>query len=100
MIVANEKVRHLRYESLRRQLKEEDWPMTYRHKVIGRYGDNFAQGIRDLQSQFPKLSQAALNVSAKGNYLSVTFEMKAEDVDEVIRLWLASEDIPDCLQVL
>lgn len=100
MVVASEKIRHLRYESLRKQLKEESWPLRYEHKLIGRCGSLFSDGVRELQNQFPKLETKRLNKSSKGTYLSVTLEILAEDVDEVIALWVASEEIPDVVQVL
>ena len=101
MKLANEKVRHLRYEPLRKQLQEISyWPHRYTHKVIGNNNDEFKGAVGDLLAKFSDLEKKYEMRSKKGSYLSVTFEMKAKDADEIISLWLASEEMEELIRIL
>lgn len=95
------KVRHLRYEPLRRRLQEIPyWPHRYRHKVIGKSTPQFEQSIEALQRKFPRLTREALGESKHGNYTAFTFELIAENVDEIIELWVESEQLDDYVKIL
>ena len=101
VIVANEKIRHLRYEPLRRRLNEIPyWPHRYLHKVIGKSGEPFEKSITQLEGKFPNMKRTQFGKSRNGTYISVTFELQADHVDEIISLWLASEEIEDCVKIL
>lgn len=100
-MVCNEKIRHLRYEKLRKQLTEiPSWPLRYRHKIIGLNGSDFRESIVDFERQFPDLKKKSSSLSRNGTYLSMTFELQAQDVDEIISLWVASEEIKDFVKIL
>lgn len=101
VVICNDKVRHLRYETLRKQLQQIPyWPHRYVHKVIGVNGEKFNASLKDFEKQFPKVKNAHTSLSRNGTYLSVTYEISAEDVDEIISLWVASESLEDCVKVL
>lgn len=97
----NEKVRHLRYEPLRKQLREIPyWPHRYRHKIIGINGPAFEESVHALEEKFPNMKREALSESKNGTYLSVTFEIIAETADEIIDLWVESESVKDFVKIL
>ncbi|TVQ78238.1 MAG: DUF493 family protein [Bradymonadales bacterium] len=101
VVEVSSKVRHLRYEPLRRQLSEvSDWPHRYRHKIIGLNKEDFKTSVEDFKRQFPSLKQKGSSLSRNGTYLSMTFEFEAENVDEIISLWVASEEISDFVRIL
>lgn len=101
MIMATDKVRHLRYEKLRQRLQEIPyWPHRYCHKIIGKNAEAFREGIEAFENQFPSIQKKTENESKRGNYLSLTYELQAETADEIISLWVASEEIEDCLKIL
>ena len=95
------KVRHLRYEPLRKRLKEIPyWPHRYRHKIIGKAGPSFEESVSGLEGKFPTLKRENLSESKNGTYVSVTYELMAKDVDEIIELWVESELVTDCVKIL
>lgn len=96
------KVRHLRYEALRRSLTEtiESWPTVYEHKIIGKNGEAFAGSLKDFENRFPRLNRKHSHTSKNGKYLSMTYELMARDVDEIILLWVESENLKDFVTVL
>lgn len=100
--MANEKIRHLKYEKLRRQLVDSvaQWPHIYQHKIIGKNEEDFRQDIRELEQEFPLLNKVHSHLSRNGTYVSVTYEIRARDVDDIIRLWVASERVRECITVL
>lgn len=99
--MASEKVRHLRYESLRKQLQEIPyWPHRYCHKLIGRNGEPFRSSVEDLEGKFPEIKRMQESESKNGTYLSITYEIRAENVDDIISLWVASESVQDCVSIL
>jgi putative lipoic acid-binding regulatory protein len=102
MIANSPKIRHLRYEKLRRSLCEtvETWPTLYEHKIIGKNGENFRKGLKDFEQKFPRVNRKTEHLSKNGNYLSLTYEILARDVDEIISLWVGSENIQDFVTVL
>lgn len=102
MVLNSPKVRHLRYEALRRSLTEtiETWPSLYEHKIIGKNGDEFRASIKEFEEQFPRLNRKQSHTSKNGNYLSLTYEIMARDVDEIISLWVGSEALKDFVTVL
>lgn len=101
MRVCNEKIRHLKYESLRRQLQEIPyWPHRYTHKVIGLNANDFKQSIDEFESLFPGLKLISKNESRNARYLACTYELEANHVDEIISLWVASEELKDCVRVM
>jgi|GEM_PF-2760758 len=101
MLVANEKIRHLRYEPLRKRLNEIPyWPHRYFHKIIGKNGQDFLKSIEELEKKFPKIKRTQFGESRKGTYISLTYELSADHVDEIISLWLASEELMDCVKIL
>lgn len=99
---ATPKVRHLRYEALRRSLKEtvEEWPYNYEHKIIGKNGVDFVESVRSFEQQFPRMNRKSSHKSRNGTYLSLTYEIMARNVDEIISLWVASEELKDFVTVL
>jgi len=101
-VIQTPKVRHLRYEALRRSLVETvtEWPYIYEHKIIGKNAETFAEGLRDFEMRFPRLNKKNSNLSRNGNYLSITYEILARDVDEIIVLWVASEEIEGFVTVI
>lgn len=100
--IVSPKVRHLRYEALRRSLKEtvDQWPHFYEHKIIGKNGNSFVQSVREFELQFPRMNKKSSHQSRNGTYLSLTYEIMARDVDEIIALWVASEELKDFVTVL
>lgn len=99
--MCNEKIRHLRYETLRKQLCEIPyWPHRYFHKVIGINGEAFKNSIKLFEKQFPGLKSVGEVESRNGKYLALTFELEAKNVDEIISLWVASEELTDCVKVM
>ena len=97
----NQKVRHLRYEPLRKRLMEIPyWPHRYCHKIIGKSGPDFEKSVSELESKFPNLKRELESESKNGTYLSVTFELMASDADEIIELWVESEQVQDCVKIL
>jgi len=99
--LTNPKVRHLRYEPLRKRLMEIPyWPHRYRHKIIGKNNAVFENSVGDLQSKFPNLTRELLSESKNGTYISVTFELIADDADQIIELWVESELVKDCVKIL
>lgn len=98
---ATSKIRHLRYEKLRKRLSEIPyWPHRYRHKIIGKNEQLFIESLQSFEKQFPELSQTGMSESSKGTYISVTYELVAEDVDQIIALWVASEEVEGVMKVL
>lgn len=102
MIKNTAKVRHLRYEALRRSLTEtvDSWPHLYEHKIIGKNAEAFQEGIKSFETEFPRLNRKQMNQSKNGAYISVTYELLARDVDEIINLWVRSEEVQDFVTVL
>ncbi|MBN8554416.1 MAG: DUF493 family protein [Deltaproteobacteria bacterium] len=102
MVLNSPKVRHLRYEQLRKSLTEtvEKWPHFYEHKIIGKNAETFKEGLKNFEQQFPRMNKKSSHLSKNGTYLSQTYEVMARDVDEIISLWVASEEIPDFVTVL
>jgi putative lipoic acid-binding regulatory protein len=102
MVNNSPKLRHLRYEALRRSLTEtiETWPSLYEHKIIGKNGDTFKDSLKEFEQQFPRLNRKQSNVSKNGTYLSLTYEIMARDVDEIISLWVGSESLKDFITIL
>lgn len=102
VIPSSPKLRHLRYEKLRRCLAEtiEIWPSIYEHKIIGKNGESFRESLKNLEQTFPRINRKQENVSKNGTYLSMTYEVLARDVDEIISLWVASEELKDFVTVL
>lgn len=96
------KVRHLRYEQLRRSLQDtvEQWPHSYEHKIIGKNGSEFVESVRAFEQNFPRMNKKSAHKSRNGTYLSLTYEIMARDVDEIISLWVASEELRDFVTVL
>jgi putative lipoic acid-binding regulatory protein len=76
------------------------WPHRYRHKIIGKAGPGFEESVHGLESRFPNMRREAASASKNGTYLSVTFELMADDVDEIIELWVQSEAVTDCVKIL
>jgi putative lipoic acid-binding regulatory protein len=68
--------------------------------VIGVNGDLFKESIEDFKRQFPDLIAKSSSLSRNGTYLSMTFELEARDVDDIISLWVASEEISDFVKIL
>ncbi len=101
-VPVTEKIRHLRYEALRRSLKEtvEEWPHFYEHKIIGKNLEDFREGILEFERLFPRLNKKNSQISKNGTYLSLTYEIMARDVDEIIALWVASENLKEVITVL
>jgi putative lipoic acid-binding regulatory protein len=95
-------LRHLRYEKLRKTLETSIlvWPHIYEHKIIGRNADGFKGGIQEFESSFPELKKRASTLSKNGTYLSVTYRLQAADVDQIISLWVASENLQDLVAVM
>jgi putative lipoic acid-binding regulatory protein len=102
MVENSPKIRHLRYEALRRSLSEtvESWPSLYEHKIIGKNTEPFLESIKGFEQHFPRLNRKQSNVSKNGTYLSITYEILARDVDEIISLWVGSEALKDFVTVL
>ncbi|MDB5038190.1 MAG: hypothetical protein JWQ35_1718 [Bacteriovoracaceae bacterium] len=102
MVKNSSKVRHLRYEALRRSLTETvaEWPTLYEHKIIGKNGEGFQESLKDFEQKYPRLNKKHSNVSKNGNYLSLTYEILARDVDEIISLWVSSESLKDFVTIL
>lgn len=101
MTIANDKIRHLRYEALRKQLSEIPyWPHRYRHKVIGKNTDVFRNSIQALESKIKGLKKTQEGESRQGSYISITFELQAKNVDEIILLWIESEAVEDFVKIL
>ena len=101
-MVCTTKVRHLRYERLRRSLEQTIlvWPHTYEHKIIGKNEQAFLDAIEDFETSFPHLARKSSMLSKNGSYLSLTYQLSAEDVDQIISLWVASEQVADCVAVM
>ena len=70
------------------------------HKVIGKKGEAFEASLKDFEENFPKLVKKDSGLSRTSKYLSVTYEFSAKDVDEVISLWVASEELKDVVTIL
>lgn len=99
--VVTPKVRHLKYESLRRRLQDEkDWPILYQHKIIGKNVSAFTTSLEAMRKDFPRLNLLDSTTSKNGTYKSYTFEILARDVDEIIVLWVASEQLEELITVL
>lgn len=101
-VVCSTKVRHLRYESLRKSLEQTIllWPHKYEHKIIGKAGDGFDVGLKEFEESFPHLIRKGAILSKNGRFLSLTYQIEAQDVDEIISLWVASEQVKDCVAVM
>ena len=67
--------------------------MHYRHKIIGKNIETFVAGMEDLQRAFPRMNLLEKNLSRNEAYISVTYELRAENADEIITLWIKSEKI-------
>lgn len=95
-------MRHLRYEALRKSLQDtvEAWPYVYEHKIIGKNKDQFISSVKILEERFPRMNKKNSHISRNGTYLAVTYEIMARDVDEIISLWVASEELEDFVTVL
>lgn len=102
MSLNSPKVRHLRYETLRRSLTEsnEDWPILYQHKIIGKNTEAFRESIDTFEKTFPRLNKLSATTSRNATYLAMTYEILARDVDEIISLWISSEVIKDLIKVM
>jgi len=96
------KLRHLRYKALRRSLQETvaEWPYIYEHKIIGKNQDDFIESLENLEQTLPRLNKKTKNISRNGTYLSITYELLARDVDEIIGLWVASEKLKNFVTVI
>lgn len=101
-VVCTSKVRHLRYERLRKSLEQAIliWPHVYEHKIIGRAGGEFEGGLKEFEDSFPHLIRKGAILSKNGRFLSLTYQIEAQDVDEIISLWVASEQVKDCVAVM
>ncbi len=76
------------------------WPHVYDHKIIGKNLTDFKSGIQEFESTFPMLRLKSTQLSRNGSYLSLTYEFSANDVDEIISLWVASEQLKECVAVM
>lgn len=91
----------MKYESLRRSLEQSVllWPHVYEHKIIGKNTPLFLKGIEDFEQSF-RVRRKGEQLSKNSAYFSLTYQISANDVDEIISLWVASEQVKDCVAVL
>jgi putative lipoic acid-binding regulatory protein len=89
------------YTKLRQLLEEQEtFPLSYLHKFIGRNSPAFAQGLAELEQRFPDLKKQTARKSQGDAHLAMTYVYVARNVDDVIVLLEATDQIEDLLVVL
>lgn len=89
------------YSKIREMLEaQECFPIEYVHKVIGRNTAEFVASVERLEGRFSTLRRSAEKPSASNAHLSITLVLAAGNVDEVIALLEATEELDDLVMVL
>ena len=91
------------YEKLRSLLQEEDYPHLYIHKFIGLKTDLFRSEVERLEREFPRAQRVGERESSgegPQSYLAFTFELLADDADEIIELLKLTSTLKDVRIIL
>jgi len=89
------------YSKIREMLEsQETFPLDYVHKLIGKNSAVFEESLKAFESRFPAMRRQFSRPSASGNHLAVTFLFRAQNVDEIIQILEASEQLPDLVMQL
>ena len=68
--------------------------------MIGLNAEDFRESINEFESLFPDLKLISKNESRNARYIACTYELEASHVDEIISLWVASEELKGCVRVM
>ena len=79
---------------------QESFPIDYMHKVIGRNTSAFLNSVAALEKRFPAIRREGVRQSASQGHVSVTWVLRAQNVDEVIALLQETEHLVDLVMVL
>ncbi|MBU6376682.1 MAG: DUF493 family protein [Bdellovibrionales bacterium] len=79
---------------------QEQFPMDYLHKVIGRNTTLFTGSIERLERKLPALRREGIRQSASQNHVSVTWILRAQNADEIIALLQETQCLEDLVMVL
>ena len=79
---------------------QEQFPVEYMHKFIGKNSQAFLDSLAKLEGQIPKLKRQSLRASGSQIHLAVTYILPAESADEVILLLQETEKVIDLVMVL
>lgn len=89
------------YEKLRALLDHETYPHTYIHKFIGLNTETFRDGLERLEERFPEAIRVSERESGEGaNFLAVTYELEAQNPDEIIELLRTTTTLADVKVIL
>jgi hypothetical protein len=81
-------------------LAQEEFPLEYLHKFIGRNTPAFEAGLAQWRMRFRPLSCPSDRLSANQGHRSLSFILKMSTVDELIAMLEATDAIPDLVMVL
>ena len=95
------------YTNLRRLLEAEPYPHRYLHKVIGRTTAAFEAGVAELELRFPRAERTIRRESRPPGtttgdalYVAYTWELLADNPDEILVLLQFTETLVDAVMVL
>ncbi len=93
------------YTHLRALLSNETFPHRYAHKFIGRNTEAFAESVTALEAAFPGAQRVAERRSQGQDpdgphYIAYTYELVADEVEEIIFLLEATAMVKDLKMIL
>ena len=88
---------------LRELLQNEQYPLNYVHKFIGRKTDEFFNDVGEFESKFTKATRVSERESAptgENIYVALTYTFEANSADEVIEILEAASALKDLKIIL
>jgi hypothetical protein len=79
---------------------QEEFPLDYTHKFIGRNTPTFEQGVAEWRRKFTPIACPSDRLSANQAHRSLTFVLRMDTVDALIAMLEATDEIPDLVMVL
>ena len=89
------------YQKLKELLEEqEQFPVQFTYKFIGRNSSRFLDSVKKLEQQFPALKHEGQRLSANQAHSSQTYSYNAPSAQAIIDVFQAIEKLDDILMVL
>ena len=93
------------YTRLRELLGNETFLHLYAHKFIGQNTAAFAESVASLEARFSKARRTAERKSQPKSddgpyYIAYTYELLADDIDEIVFLLEATANLSDLKMIL
>jgi hypothetical protein len=79
---------------------QETFPTQYLHKFIGKNSPAFIRGVEGLEKRFGNIRQQSARMSKGDAHVAMTYVIDAADVDEIIVVLTATDELEDLLVVL